>query len=124
MRYILDTYAWIEYFRGSEKGKKVSRIMGNTLFTLENCIAELRIWCLEEGIDFKRILDIIRECSSIEPINVNNWVEAAEIRQEQRKTQNNFGLMDAIILAKQKEIKGRIVTGDRHFQNLKDVLFI
>ena len=124
MRYILDTYAWVEYFRGSEKGKTVSRIMGNSLFTPENCIAELRIWCLEERIDFEEILEIIRKCSSIEPINLNNWKEAASIRQEQRKTQSNFGLMDAIILAKQKEIKGRIVTGDRHFQNLKDVLLI
>ena len=36
----------------------------------------------------------------------------------------NFGLIDALLVAKQKEIKCRIVSGDLHFKNLKQVVYM
>ncbi len=127
LHYILDTYAWIEYFIGSRKGIIVKKILENnqnTFTILENCIAELCGWCLKERVDFGKSLSTVRSCSSIEPVNFNNWIQAARIKWEKRKRVKDFGLMDAIILAKQKELKCKIITGDRHFKNQKDVVFL
>jgi PIN domain nuclease of toxin-antitoxin system len=41
-----------------------------------------------------------------------------------RKNVKGFGLIDALIVAKQAEKKCRIVSGDQHFENVKNVLFI
>ena len=127
LHYILDTYAWIEYFIGSEKGLKVKRIVENdknTLSTPESCICEIKLWCLIHKEDFKKLFNVVKIGSFIEPINSTNWVDATDIRQEKRKTMKDFGLMDSIILAKQKEISGKIVSGDPHFKNQKEVEFI
>jgi len=127
MRYILDTYAWIEYFRGSAQGKKVKRIIENsrhTLITLESSVGELLLWCLKEDEEFKKLFTVVRNHSDIEPIYIDTWISAARIREEQRKNMKDFGLMDALILAKQKEIVGKIVTGDPHFKELKNVKFL
>ena len=35
-----------------------------------------------------------------------------------------IGIMDALILAKQKELGGHIVTGDQHFKDIKAVEFL
>lgn len=127
MKYILDTYAWIEYFIGSKKGITVKHIIEdtqNSIVTLESCIAEIYLWCLREEKDFDSSFKIIKNCSSIIQINLANWIEAAKIRHENRKKIGNFGIMDAVILAKQKEIEFKIVTGDKHFKNLKNVVFL
>lgn len=125
--YILDTYAWIEYFIGSNKGAIVKNIMDsphNRFITLHSSVAELHEWCLKEGREFEKLFGIIRVASSIEPIALDNWIEATSIKHEMRKYIKDFGLIDAILLAKQKEFKCRIITGDKHFENLKNVDFL
>ena len=127
LHYILDTYAWIEYFIGSTKGTRVKKILENarnTFTTLECGIAELYEWCIKEKIDFSRLFNIVRSLSSIEPVSLNNWIEAAKIKIERRQHVRDFGLMDAIILANQKEFKCRIVTGDKHFKILRNIEFL
>jgi len=124
--YILDTYAWIEYFLGTKSGSVVKRLITSnfTLITLESSISEIYLWCLREEKDFNKVLNIIKTHSHIGPITLTNWIEAAKIREQQRKTMKDFGLMDAIILAKQREFNAKVVTGDPHFKNQKDVMFL
>ena len=74
--------------------------------------------------DFKKLFSIIKIGSIIESINLDNWINAAKTRHKKREKIKNFGLMDAIILAKQIEIEGKIVTGDSHFKNQKNVEFL
>ena len=124
--YILDTYAWIEYFLGTKSGSVVKQLITSnfTLITLESSISEIYLWCLREEKDFNKVLNIIKTHSHIEPITLTNWIEAAKIREQQRKTMKDFGLMDAIILAKQQGFNAKVVTGDPHFKNQKDVMFL
>ena len=127
MHYLFDTYAWVEYFLGSEKGVKVRKIVDNykhTLSTPDNCIAEIKSWCLLNNKDFSKSFNIVKVNSNIEPISTNNWIESANIRHEKRKQMKNFELMDSIIIAKQQEIDGKIITGDQHFKNLKNIEFL
>ena len=127
MQYILDTYAWIEYFIGSKKGEAVRDLIKsnkNTLFTIENCISELVQWCLEENINISKVLNIVRINSEIISVDLDDWIEAVKIKFHKRREIKDFGLMDAIILVKQEKFNCKIITGDKHFKNLSDVLFL
>ena len=48
---------------------------------------------------------------------------AAEECHNQRKKQGDFGLIDATILIKQGEFNCKIISGDKHFKGMYNVLF-
>ena len=124
MKYIVDTFAWVEYFRGTQKGVKAKRIIDdpkNSLITPECCISELKYWAIKYGEDFNSLYTVVRKISEIEPIFISDWLEAAAIRFEKRKTIKNFGLVDSLIVAKQKTFKCKVLTGDPHFRTILNV---
>jgi hypothetical protein len=41
-----------------------------------------------------------------------------------KKKAKGWGLADSIVLCTAKSIKGKVVTGDEHFRELKEVIFI
>ena len=125
--YLIDTYAWVEYFIGSKKGEKVKKIIedeNNVIFTPECCLAEIKGWAIRESMDFEELYSIIRKVSDIECILTLDWLEAATIRSELRKTKKGFGMIDALIISQQKRTGCKVVSGDPHFEHLKDVIFI
>ena len=127
MIYIIDTFAWIEYFNGSDNGlllKKLLSNINNKLITLECCMSELFGYCLRNNLDFDKVQSIVKRDSVILPVLIDQWLNAARIRFETRKKINNFGLIDSILLAKQSELKCLIVTGDPHFKGMKNVVFL
>lgn len=127
MYYILDSYAWIEYFFGSKKGEVVRNLIldeKNQFFTVDCCLAEITGWALVNNKDFDIIFKTIRTNSTIIPAMEPDWIEAGKEKFEQRKIQHDFGLIDAMILIKQKKFMCKIVSGDKHFKNLKNVVFL
>ena len=125
--YLIDTYAWIEYFIGSKKGEQVKQIIENKkniILTSESCLAEIKGWALRENMDFDELYAVVRRISSIQCILTQDWLEAALIRNEMRKTKKGFGMMDSLIIAQQKRMVCKVVSGDPHFEHLKDVVFI
>ncbi len=127
MLYIIDSYAWVEYFIGSKEGEILKKLFSNAnnrFFTVECCLAEIHGWALKNNQNFDNLLKIIKANSEILETSIENWIDAAKERNIQRKTQKNFGLIDSVILVKQKEINCKIISGDKHFENLKDVIFL
>lgn len=127
MVYLIDTYAWIEYFTGSKNGEKVKKIIedeNNIIITPECCLAEIKGWAIRENMDFEELYTIIRKVSNIQCILTQDWLEAAAIRSELRKTRKGFGMIDALIIAQQKRLGHKVVSGDPHFEHLKDVIYI
>ena len=125
--YIIDTYAWVEYFTGSDRGKKVKKIVedkDNTIITPECCLAEIKGWCIREKYDFDEMYSLVRKISDIECVLTQDWLDAAAIRSEMRKTLKDFGMIDALIIAQQKRMRCRVVSGDPHFKGRRDVVFI
>lgn len=125
--YIVDTYAWIEYFMGSESGLKLKNLFenkNNKFITIDCCAAELRGFCLRENIDFNKIYSTLKKNSILLPVSSSHWLEAAAIRHELRKKVKDFGLIDSILVAKQNELKCMIVSGDKHFKGFKNVVYI
>ena len=127
MIYIIDSHAWIEYLIGSAQGSLVKRILSQKsakCITLECCISELKGFCIREKYNFSRVYKVVKGKSYILPVLIDQWIKAADIKAELRVKKPTFGLIDAILIAKQMEVSAKIVTGDPHFKGLKKVVFI
>ena len=127
MKFVFDTFAWIEYFNGSESGKKVSEIIEseeNDIFSSVIAIAEVSSILKRNEKDaelgYKRIIDI----SKIYFINSELAKEAGILHAEIRKKIKDFGLADAIVLATARKLSAKIVTGDPHFKRFKEAILI
>ena len=125
--YVLDSYAWVEYFRGTEKGETVRVLLENmACFTPAIVIAELSDKYAREKYDFwEQDLQFIIENSSIIDLGKEIAAEAGKIKQAVRKKyKNNFGLADAIKLSTAKKINKQVDTGELHFKKIKNVEFL
>ena len=134
MKIVIDTYAWIELLIGSERGNKVKELMENAeeVYTPSTVLAETARKFLREGTDEKTIgtwLEIITNASVITQIDSATALEAAKCQlelsqQAKRSKQNAPSLFDAIVYATAKINQGRIITGDIHFRNLPETIWI
>jgi predicted nucleic acid-binding protein len=125
--YILDSYAWIEYLQGSRKGAVVEHLLSikkNHFFTLLPCLGELSYWALQEGFAYQKISAIFLANSTFLQVSEDEWVLAGQEKMRQRKTQKDFGLIDACILVKQAQRQCKVVSGDKHFRSMKNVIFL
>ena len=127
MEYVIDSYAWVEYFIGSKKGEVLKSLFSksnNKFYTIEPCLAEIKGWSLKNGQEFNILLKVIKSNSEILEMSENDWINSGKERFEQRKKQKDFGLIDSTILVKQKEKKCKVVSGDKHFRNIKEFIFM
>ena len=98
--------------------------MGNKFITIECCLAELKGFCLKNNFDFDKMLSSVKKNSVIFPVLREHWTAAADIKSEMRKKFKDFGLIDSILIAMQKELNCKIISGEKHFKDLKDVVYI
>lgn len=125
--FLIDSFAWIEYFRGTKEGEKVKRLLENfRCFTHTVVIAELSDKYSRENYSFwSQDLQFISENSVLLNLDMQTASEAGKIKQLVRKKyKNKFGLVDAIILATAKKMNAKVVTGDKHFKPLENVEFL
>jgi len=129
MRYIIDSYAWLEYFMGGQTGRKVKEIIDNEAdekLTPSICLAEMYAKILKtedkEKAELRRAF--IKSRSALIPLDEDLAVEAAKTDVAMKKKVQNWGLADSIVLSTARDRKGRVVTGDPHFKELDDVHMI
>jgi len=126
-RFVIDAYAWIEYFEGSEKGKKFAEIIednSNELFTSSATLSEVVSKFLREKNDVKIALTAIDTLSTIAVINQELGVEAGFIHYEAKKKSKDFGMLDAFVAATSKKLNAKILTGDPHFKGFKEAVMM
>ncbi len=126
-KYVLDSYAWIEYFLGSYKGEKVGKIVeseSNELFTPSIVVAEVASITSREKRDAEQAYKNILMLSKTYPLDHELAKEAGILHAEMRKKMHDFGMADAVILLTARKLSAKVVTGDPHFKNIKDVIFI
>ena len=118
---IIDTYAWIEYFRGGPEAKVAAKFIDADLVLLTPAmvVAELSDKYRRSGLgeiwEKERLL-FVGIKSDIVPIDVTIADMAGKIKVEKRKEFDDFGLGDALILAVARINKARILTGDKHMR--------
>ena len=134
MRIVVDSYAWIELFIGSSKGKKVMErlLEADRVFTPGIVLAEIARKYHREGLEEEAIrerLRLIVEASEIIPIDEKVALESASCYEELlcRADERRIGkpsLFDAIILATARMREAKVLTGDEHFKDLPETLWL
>lgn len=124
---IVDTYAWIEYFKGSVEGKKAKKFIEGSfeLFTPSIVIAELSDKYRRENINEWPIRKrFVKFKTKILNLDEKIADEAGKLKQDIRKKYRDASLADAIILAHSLDAKAKIITGDKHLKNLNSSIDI
>lgn len=134
VRIVIDAYAWIEHFIGSEKGRKVDEILedADEVYTPDTVLAEIARKYVREGVEVKLVeqrLNEIVEASNIICIDARLAATSAKAYGEMESTTKIFkldcpSLFDAVVLAAGRLLKSKIVTGDQHFKNLPETIWL
>ena|SRR3989344_1244946 len=122
---LLDTSAWIEYFKGSEKGLFVKKLIEeNEVYTSAITIAEISKWFYENQGDFKFALKQLKNNSIILDLNEEILIESGKQYVNLRKNNNKIGLIDVIIYITSQLYNLELITLDLDFRNLSNVKII
>ena len=129
MRYVMDFYAWFEYFMGTEAGNKVKQIVDNEAdekLTPSICLAETyaKIVRTEEEDKAELRRTFIKSRSALIPLDEDLAVEAARIDVAMKKKVQGWGLADSIVLSTARHRNAKVVTGDAHFRRLPEAHMI
>jgi len=126
-KYIIDAYAWVEYLIGSKLGDKVKAILegeDNEVYTCAVTVAEVISKTAREGRNPETAYEILISDSHIIDIDEELSKDAGILHAEMRKTIKDFGLADAYVLASAKKLNSKILTGDPHFESVKEAILI
>jgi len=129
---VFDTYAWIEYFRGSEKGLIVKRLLSSGGITPYIVLAEIARKYIREGVSLeetKRRLLFIQGKTIIKCINIDVSMLSSKFYFELKKHAQDHGLRtpslaDSLVYSMAIIEKDKLVTGDRLFKGLSHVIYI
>ena len=129
MRYIIDSYAWLEYFMGTDAGEKVKGIIDSVAdekLTPTICLAEIYAKVLRvEGLEKAELQrTFIKSRSALIPLTEEIAVKAARIDVEMKRRIRGWGLADSIVLSVARIWKAKVLTGDEHFRGLKETTYI
>src|SRR5712692_2020350 len=124
---VLDSFAWVEYFRGTEAGRIVAEELENAAVgTPLVVVAELRDKYVRERVpNWSRDLSFIKDISALLPEDELIAIRAGETKNRMRSEgRRDFGLIDAIVYETAKAVEAVLVTGDPHFRDARGVRFI
>jgi predicted nucleic acid-binding protein len=129
LRYILDSYAWLEYFMGTQAGARVKEIVDSEAdekLTPSICLAEIYAKILrtedEQKAELRRAF--IKSRSGLIPLTEELAVEAAKTDVAMKKKVHGWGLADSVVLSTARNRNGKVATGDPHFRGLKESYMI
>ena len=126
-KFIVDAWAWIEYFRGTAYGAKLNDILEDPTTDVYTCaitIAEIISKTAREDRDIEAAYDIVVSNSQIIKLDEEISKQAGFLHYKMRQTSKDFGIADAFILAAANRFDAKIITGDPHFKGLKNTLMI
>ncbi|MBI5389334.1 PIN domain-containing protein [Candidatus Woesearchaeota archaeon] len=125
LSYVLDTYAWAEYFQGTKKGKYVEELLAlGGVGTPLVVIAELADSFQREHEDFSTSFAFVRANTTILPLTITQTLNSGSMKKRLRETEKNAGIIDALIYLCAQENRAVLVSGDKHFSKIEGVLFL
>ena len=134
MKIVTDSYAWIEHFMGSDKGRKVDQLLeeADEVYTPDVVLAEVARKYIRENMEpeiVSRRLEEITEASTIICLDSKIAVIAAKSYTELEVNAKNYklsnpSLFDSIVLAVGRSLKSDVLTGDQHFRNFPETVWV
>lgn len=119
---LLDTSAWVEYFKGSEKGRKVASFLEEEpCFTCALTLAEISRWFVENNHDIDFAVEQIKQNSVLIMFEEKVLVEAGKNYPSLRKISKAISMIDVIIFITAYFHELTLITTDSDFRNLQGV---
>jgi predicted nucleic acid-binding protein len=125
-RLVVDSWAWVEYLRGSETGRRVDARFGSTedLWTSVVSLTEVVSKYRRERIPEQPAIDAISSLSKFGVPSRDDAIEAGRIHAEVKPGSPNFGLADSFVLQLARKVGGKVLTGDSDFRGLREAEYI
>ncbi|MBI4362722.1 MAG: PIN domain-containing protein [Euryarchaeota archaeon] len=121
MKTLVDSFAWLEYFRGTDRGKRVL----DHLRKHEIHVSVLNLYevayRVEEEAGEGRAREFLRSLeahATVHPVGREEALAAARIKRERKQ----MGAVDCHVLATARLHGLKVLTGDPHFEGLKEVI--
>jgi predicted nucleic acid-binding protein len=120
---LIDSWAWIEFFRGSNAGKVVMGYLDDDQDLIISAVnlAEVYRWILhfyDERIAEEKKAAMKERCLLID-VDEEIAVEAARIKHRLK-----WGLGDSIVYATARREAASVLTGEGDFHGQNDVIFL
>lgn len=122
MTVLIDSWAWIEYFKGTPFGQKARDYIesGDEIIISSMNIAEVyRFLLANQPKDSARFIDFMLKTSFVSFLTTELAIEAAKHKHEKK-----LGMADAIVLATARSHSAKILTGDKGFKKIEGVIYI
>lgn len=118
---VFDSFAWFEYFFGTQRGEKIKKIIdsGASITTSAVTLYEIKNKLMRENKKWKDCIDYVLKRSIVKNLSSEIALLAADLKHEKK-----LGASDAFIYATAVHCKAKLVTGDKQLQHLENVEFI
>lgn len=117
---LIDTSAWVEYFKGTQKGLKVKEHLKTEkeIFTNPLTIAELSQWADKNQLDVKSILTFVYDNSEILELSRDLFEWAGKRYNILRSSKQKISMIDVIIYVSALTYGFSVLTTDTDFAGL------
>lgn len=124
--WIADSWAWVEYIRGSDKGKKLRDELesGSEIFTHPVTIAELVSKFRRENLDVETVWKAVNSTSRVITVDSLDAKDAGLTHASTKAKRPNFSLADAFVLQSARKLNCRILTGDPDFDGITEAFLL
>ena len=122
MTVLIDSWAWIEYFKGTYFGKQArTYIEGDEEIVVStiNAAEVYRFLLAHKHDDSEEFIKFLLSASFVVFVSTEIALQAARNKHEKK-----LGMADAIVLATARLHNAKIVTGDDDFKNEENVIYI
>jgi len=119
--FLVDTSAWIEFFRGTEKGKVVrTEITANRCFVTSESMAEIAKWCFQNSQDTEeKFAEVKGMTESVLYMGRRTEKRAGELCVKVNAgRKRKVGLVDCMIAAINEENGLTVLTLDSDFSEI------
>lgn len=123
MTVLIDSWAWIEYWKGGENADAAAVYIEGTEKALISSvnIAEVHFWVLNhygDDVAEQKSKSMVRRSYTVVPV-AEIAISAAKL-----KAAHQLGLADSFVLATARSADAKVVTGDPDLKRFDDVIFI
>ncbi len=120
-RYVVDSWAWIEYFNATEYGLKAKEIIEKCeIFTSAMTVSELVSKFMKEKKDQEEMIKALVSLSKIVDVDITMARGIGKVHYEVKRINSNFSFGDAAVLHTARESNAKVLTGDPDFKDIKE----
>ncbi len=126
-RYVIDAFAWIEYFLSSAKGQKVKEIVEDArheIFISPLTLSEVMSLSKREQRDYEEIYMVMLSLARVFPVDELFFKEVGLLHAEIRQKIKDFGMIDVAVLLTARKLNAKVLTGDPHFKGFREAVLI